>query len=225
MRFSGFQGTSLVDYPDRVSSVLFTPGCNMRCPFCHNWRIVVEPRGPYLSEDEALHILRKRRMFVDAVVISGGEPTIHEGLPRFLKKLSEDGFSVKLDTNGLRPDILKECLGYVDYVAMDIKTSFDRYGELGAGPTDTLLESTELLKKGLVDYEFRCTAVPNFVNKETVIAMGRVVSGAKRFAFQQFIPDDTLVSSFTRVSPYNVTMIRELGELIAGFVDEVILRI
>jgi pyruvate formate lyase activating enzyme len=225
LRFCGFRGSSLVDYPDRVASVLFAPGCNLRCPFCHNWRIVVDPEEPFLSEDEALEILEERRGFIDSVVVTGGEPTIQEGLPDFLGRLKEQGFSVKLDTNGMRPDVLRECLGYVDYVAMDFKTSPDRYGELDGGSSDALLESVKLLLEGSVDYEFRCTVVPGFVDERAVLEMARAVSGARRFVFQQFVPGDTLNPGFRGKEPFNSSVIEGFGELIEGFVDEVILRV
>ena len=214
-----------MDYPDRVSSVLFTPGCNLRCPFCHNWKIVTEPEEPFLSEDEALEILKKRQSFIASVVITGGEPTFQEGLPDFLKKLKEESFSVKLDTNGMSPDVLRECLGLVDYVAMDFKTAPGRYGELGGGSTEALLESVGLLLEGYVDYEFRCTVVPGFVDEGAVLEMGKAVSGAKRFAFQQFNPGDTLDSGFRDVTPFSVGVIEGFGELMGSFVDEVILRV
>ena len=111
MKFSGIQKTSLLDYPDKVASVLFTPGCNLRCPFCHNWRIAVNPQPPFLQEAAALEILESRKKYVDAVVVTGGEPCMHKELPKFLAKLKERGFSVKLDTNGFFPEVLEECLG------------------------------------------------------------------------------------------------------------------
>ena len=225
MRFCGFQGSTLVDYPDRVSSVLFTLGCNLRCPFCHNWKIVMEPEEPFLSEDEALDILRERRGFIDSVVVTGGEPTFQEGLPEFLGRLQEEGFSVKLDTNGMRPDVLGECLGLVDYVAMDFKTAPGRYGELGGGSSEALLESVGLLLGGDVDYEFRCTVVPGFVDEGAVLEMGRAVSGARRFVFQQFVSGDTLDSRFRDVAPFSVGVIEVFGELMESFVDEVVLRV
>jgi pyruvate formate lyase activating enzyme len=127
MKFSGLLKTSLVDFPNRISSVLFTPGCNLRCPFCHNWRIVVDPKPPFLTEENALRILEERKKYVDAVVITGGEPTIHKELPKFLKKLKEKAFDVKLDTNGLDSRMLEECLPYLDYVALDVKTSPSKF--------------------------------------------------------------------------------------------------
>ena len=97
--FGGIQKTSLIDFPDRIATVLFTPGCNLRCPFCHNWRLVLEPKGPFLSEKDVLQILESRKRHVDAVVVTGGEPTMHVDLSEFLMELKERGFRVKLDTN------------------------------------------------------------------------------------------------------------------------------
>ena len=185
----------------------------------------MEPEEPFLSEDEALEILRERRGFIDSVVVTGGEPTFQEGLPDFLGRLQEEGFSVKLDTNGIRPDVLGECLGLVAYVAMDFKTAPGRYGELGGGSAEALLESVGLLLEGNVDYEFRCTVVPGFVDEGAVLEMGKVVSGARRFVFQQFVSGDTLDSGFRGVAPFSVGVIEGFGELMGSFVDEVILRV
>jgi len=127
MKFSGIQKTSLIDFPDRLATVLFAPDCNLRCPFCHNWRIVLDPKPPFLNEETAIRILEKRRNYVDAVAITGGEPTMHKEIPKFLKKLKEVGFAVKLDTNGFFPQVLKECMPHVNYVALDLKTSLEKY--------------------------------------------------------------------------------------------------
>ncbi len=135
----------------------------MRCGFCHNWRIAVNPQPPFLQEATALELLDARKKYVDAVVVTGGEPCMHKELPKFLGKLKDRGFLVKLDTNGCFPDLLEECLGNVDYVALDVKTSPEKYSRLGASETDWLLKSVELLKLGKVDYEFRTTLVPDLV--------------------------------------------------------------
>ena len=185
----------------------------------------MEPEEPFLSEEEALDRLGERRGFIDSVVVTGGEPTIQEGLPGFLRTLQEGGFSVKLDTNGMRPDVLGECLDLVDYVAMDFKTAPGRYGELGGGSSEALLESVGLLLEGGVDYEFRCTAVPGFVDEGAILEMGRAVSGARRFVFQQFVPGDTLDPGFRDVTPFSVGVIEGFGELMESYVDEVVLRV
>ncbi len=225
MKFSGIQKTSLIDFPGTISSILFTPGCNLRCPYCHNWRLVLNPKGPFLSEEEALQILESRRKYVDAVTITGGEPTIHNDLPGFLKRLKEHGYKVKLDSNGLLPDELERCLPYVDYVAVDVKTSLNRYTELGVDNAEPLLRTIDLLRGGSIDYEFRCTVVPGFVDEENISNMGGMVEGAKRFAFQQFVPGDTLDPAFNSVKPYSNEKIKNLANIMASYVDEIILRI
>src|SRR5512135_2551299 len=169
MKFSGLQKISLADYPNKVASVLFTPGCNLRCGFCHNWRIVTDPKPPFLQEAQALEILEKRKHYVDAVVVTGGEPCMHKELPRFLSKLKERGFMVKLDTNGCFPEVLEECLGNIDYVAMDVKTSLDNYRLLGVEDTKSIVRSIEMLKTGKIPYEFRTTVVPGLITAEDVV--------------------------------------------------------
>src|SRR5208282_5957337 len=185
MEFSAIQKTSLIDYPNRIASVLFTPGCNLRCPYCHNWRVVLDPKPPFLQEEVALKILESRKKYVDAVVITGGEPTLHRDLPMFLKKLKEKGFAVKLDTNGFCPQVLEESLPYLDYVALDVKTSLKKYARLGAKDVAPLLRTIEILKTGKVEYEFRTTVVPGFVEREDLTAIGEIIKGAKNFALQQ----------------------------------------
>jgi pyruvate formate lyase activating enzyme len=225
MKFSGLQKTSLVDYPDKMSSVLFTPGCDLRCPFCHNWRIVINPQPPFLHEITALRILESRKKYVDAIVVTGGEPTIHKEVPSFLRKLKEKGFSVKFDTNGLNPRVLEECLPYVDYVALDVKTSLEKYHLLGAKDTIGFLQTIEMLKTGKVDYEFRTTVVPGLVNVEDVPKIGELARGAKAFALQQFVSGDTLDKSFSALKPYSSQVIAGFGETIKKFTENVVLRI
>lgn len=225
MKFSGLQKTSLLDYPDRVASVLFTPGCNLRCPFCHNWRIAINPQPPFLQEGVALEILEKRRRYVDAVVVTGGEPCMHKELPKFLAKLKERGFLVKLDTNGFFPDVLEECLGYVDYVAMDVKTCKEKYELLGAKDTVGLLRAMETLKTGKVPFEFRTTVVPQIVTAQDAEGIGELVKGSKIHALQQFIPDDTLDKKFQTLRPYAPETITEFAQIIGKYTESVQLRL
>jgi pyruvate formate lyase activating enzyme len=225
MKFSGLQKTSLADFPDRVASVIFTPGCNLRCPFCHNWRIVVEPKPPFLNEEATLRILDERKGFVDSVVVSGGEPTIHRDLPRFLGKLKDLGFMIKLDTNGFNSQVLEECLPFVDFVALDVKTSLGKYGRLGAGDTAEFVRTVEMLKTGKVDYEFRATVVPGFVDAEDVPRIGELVRGARAFVFQQFVAGDTLDKSFGLVKPYSPECIMGFAESMQKYAENVTLRV
>lgn len=225
MKFSGIQKTSLIDYPNKVASVLYTPGCNLRCPFCHNWRIAMDPKPPFLQENVALGILEKRKKYVDAVVITGGEPTMHKELPRFLAKLKARGFLVKLDTNGFYPDVLEECLPYVDYVALDVKTSLDKYEQLGAKDTTGLMRTIKILKTGKVSYEFRTTVVPEFVTAMDITRIGEFVKGARIHALQQFRPQDTLDKRFEALKPYAPETMAEFAENMKNYAENVILRV
>jgi len=225
MKLSGIQKTSLIDFPDRLSTVLFAPGCNLRCPFCHNWRIVLDPKPPFLNEETVIRILENRKKYVDAVVVTGGEPTLHKEIPRFLKKLKERGFTIKLDTNGFYPQVLEECLSYLDYVALDIKTSLEKYARLGAKDTADLLQTIETLKSGKVEYEFRTTVVPGFVDAGDIPKIGELVKGAETFAFQQFVSDDTLDKTFKTLKPYSPETILEFSETMKKYAEKIILRV
>ena len=225
MRFAGFQKTSLIDYPDRVASVLFTAGCNLRCPYCHNGELVQGYAGPFHEEEEILEDLLARKRYVDSVVVSEGEPTLNPRLPVFLERLKEHGFNVKLDTNGLKPDALRECMPFLDYIAMDVKTSLQNYASLGALDTTPIMESINIIKDCGLDYEFRCTAVPGFVETETVQKIGGMVRGAKRFVFQQYKPEKTLDPEYNEVKPHSDERIREFAEMIGDYVDKVVLRV
>ena len=225
MKFSGLQKISLIDYPDKIASVLFTPGCNLRCGFCHNWRIAVDPKPPFLQEAQALEILEKRKRYVDAVVVTGGEPCMHKELPKFLAKLKARGFLVKLDTNGFFPEVLEECLGSVDYVALDVKTCLEKYTLLGAKDTAGLVRSVEMLKTGKVPCEFRTTAVPELVTADDVPCIGELVRGARTHAFQQFVPQDTLDKRFEGLKPYASEIIEGFAGTMRKYAENTLLRV
>lgn len=224
MKFSGLQKTSLIDFPNRICSVLFAPGCNLRCPFCHNWRIAVDPKPPFLTEEIALKILDERKKYVDAIVVSGGEPTIHKELPRFLRKLKDRGFALKLDTNGFESRILEECLPYLDYVALDVKTSPQKYQSLGAKDTSELVRTIEILRMGKIDYEFRTTVVPGFVDAQDIHAISELVKGGGTWALQQFVPGDTLDKRMDAVKPYPPETLDKYADILKGYVERIIIR-
>jgi pyruvate formate lyase activating enzyme len=225
MKFSGLQKVSLLDYPDKIASVLFTPGCNLRCPYCHNWKIATDPQPPFLQEAAALEILEKRKKYVDAVVITGGEPCMHKELPKFLAKLKERGFYVKLDTNGFFPEILEECLGFVDYVALDVKTCPEKYKQLGAEDTGNLMKSIEMLKMGKVPYEFRTTIVPELVTLQDADRIGELTKGAKTHALQQYIPENTPDKHYQTLHPYSPETINELASILGKYSEKIVLRV
>jgi len=213
-----------VDFPNRVASVLFTPGCNLRCPYCHNWRIVVDPKPPFLNEETALGMLEARKKYVDAVVVTGGEPTLHKELPKFLKKLKERGFSVKLDTNGFYPEVLEECLPYADYVALDVKTSLDKYPRLGAKEMASFLRAVEMLKTGKVEYEFRTTVVPGFVDAEDISKIGELARGTKTLVLQQFVTGDTLDKNLSTLKPYGEETLTKFARSMENYAGNMVLR-
>jgi pyruvate formate lyase activating enzyme len=224
MKFSGLQKTSLLDYPDKIASVLFTPGCNLRCPYCHNWKIATDPQPPFLQEATALEILESRKKYVDSVVVTGGEPCMHKELPKFLAKLKERGFFVKLDTNGFFPETLEECLPYVDYVAMDVKTCPEKYKMLGAKDTQSMLKSMEILKTGKVTYEFRTTLVPELVTLQDADRIGELTKGSKIHALQQFVPESTMDKHFQSVQPYAPEKLSEFAGILGKYTEHVVLR-
>ena len=178
-----------------------------------------------MSEENVFQILESRKRFVDAVVITGGEPTMHPDIPQFLKKLKERGFAIKMDTNGSFPDVLERCLPYLDYVAVDVKTCLERYGLLGAKDMSKYLRTIEMLKQGSTDYEFRSTVVPGFVEERYIPKMGELVKGTKRFVFQQFDPRDTLDKKFNTIKPHSPETIAHFADMMNDYVEEIILRI
>ena len=190
MNIQGFSKTSLLDYPGHIAAVVFTGGCNFRCPFCHNSDLVLTPSAEY-TEEEVLAVLKKRRGILEGVCITGGEATLQPGLIDFMRKLRELGYKIKLDTNGYRPDVLRAVLneGLVDYVAMDIKNSLPKY-PLTAGISnfrkEDISESISLLMTSTVDYEFRTTVVHELHTEEDLIEIAHMLTGCRHYFLQSF---------------------------------------
>ena len=186
---------TLLDYPGKVACTVFLQGCNFRCPFCHNSGLLSSAGDPEIPTEELLTFLKKRQGLLDGVCITGGEPTLHKELPELIRTIKELGFSVKLDTNGFRPAVLKELAGMLDYVAMDIKNCPARYGEtagLPQIPLSHIEESMVFLIEGSLDYEFRTTVVQEFHTREDIDAMGKW--------FQKLSPDRKVEKYF--LQPY-----------------------
>ena len=196
----GIQKLTLLDYPGRVACTLFTGGCNFRCPFCQNSALLPCHKKGYLDTAEVLAFLEQRRKkgLLDGVCITGGEPLLQEDIAAFLKELKQMGYAVKLDTNGSFPDRLQALIeaGLVDYVAMDIKNSPERYAET-SGTTglyhDAVMRSVELLKQGLVPYEFRTTVVKEFHDAESFQQIAKWISGAEAYYLQSFVDSDEVL--------------------------------
>jgi len=191
MVFSGFQKLTLLDFPGKIACILFTGGCNFRCPFCHNASLVRLKDTQEYSTEEILSFLKKRQGILEGVCISGGEPLLQNGLSDFLREVKALGYSVKLDTNGSFPKKLKALVeeGLVDYVAMDIKNSFEKYEETAGAKVDAdaIKESMEFLLADNVEYEFRTTLVKELHTAEDVESIAKTIKGAKKYFLQNFV--------------------------------------
>ncbi len=198
MELGGLQKLTLLDYPGQVACTIFTAGCNLRCPFCHNAGLVTRPVEAGLQQEELLAFLKKRQGLLDGVCITGGEPLLHPDLPGLIQKIKDLGYRVKLDTNGTFPQKLQQILqdGLCDYVAMDIKNAPRRYGEtvgMDAGAVlPAVQKSVELLLGGQVDYEFRTTLVAQFHSIEEFYELGPWLQGARHYYLQRFVDSGDL---------------------------------
>lgn len=201
MKFYGMQKMTLLDYPGYVACTLFTGGCNFRCPFCHNALLVLDLDENYtIPEEEVLAFLKKRQGLLDGVCVTGGEPLINKDIGDFLSKVKELGFKIKLDTNGTNPALLKELVSQklVDYVAVDIKNSPEKYAEtvgLKSFDMSTINETVNFLMNGSVDYEFRTTVTKQFHTEKSMEEAARFIRGAKRYFLQNFVDSGNLIGS------------------------------
>ena len=196
----GFEKFSMVDYDGKIACTVFTGGCNFRCPFCHNGALVVgDVKSQEISIDEVFDYLTKRKGLVDAVCVTGGEATLQPDLAEFYEKVRAMGYATKLDTNGLRPDVLKDLLdrGLLDYVAMDIKNSKAKYA-LTTGVKNVDLakieESVNILKNSNVDYEFRTTLIKEFHDENDMREIADWIKGAKRYFMQHYNDTEGCIS-------------------------------
>ena len=202
MQIFGLQKTSLLDYPGKLASVIFTGGCNMNCPFCHNSELITLPKSGRISEEEGLSHLIKRRFTLEGVVITGGECTLQKDLKEFCKKVKELGYLIKIDTNGTNPGVIKALVSekLIDYVAMDIKNSKEKYpATCGWNAVDLqkIQETINYLMENHIDYEFRTTVIPEFHTPEDMENIGDWIKGAKSLYLQAFkksdaVPDQSL---------------------------------
>ena len=222
MKIQGLQKLTLLDYPGRIACTVFLGGCNFRCPFCHNGGLALGGDSDgIMSVEELLAFLDSRRGRLQAVCISGGEPTLRPDLPALIGEIKSRGFEVKLDTNGTNPEMLSLLIadGLVDYVAMDIKNSPDKYAlttglisnsEFQISNFNAVRESAALLMKGRVDFEFRTTLVKELHTADDLEAIGKWLSGGEKYFLQTYRDEgDLLVGGFTAFSP------EETGELLA----------
>jgi len=207
MTFGGLEKFTLIDYPGKIACVAYTIGCNFRCPYCHNPELVDETVEARITEKELFDFLGERTHMLEGVVITGGEPTMHEDLPSVMERVKSLGYLVKLDTNGTNPVMLHQVVegGLADYVAMDIKSPMRKYSATVARPVDieAIQSSIDFLLSSPVEYEFRTTVIKGMQLPEDIDEIGKEIKGARRYFLQKFIPTKILNPQFIKKTTYS----------------------
>ena len=227
MNIQGLQKMTLLDFPGRVACTVFLSGCDFRCPFCHNGELLDGTAETLMTDRELLAFLEKRKGLLDGVAFTGGEPTLRPDLPALMAEIRAMGFAVKLDTNGNHPDALRRILGkgLVDYVAMDVKNSPERYGETIGIPgfdVSNIEKSLTLLKMSGVDYELRTTVVKEFHDEDSFRAIGPWIAGAKRYFLQCFTDRDTVPRQGLHAPEKDE--LERFADIVRPYVQEISLR-
>lgn len=227
MEFQGINKLSLLDYPGKVCAILYVDKCNFHCDYCHNWNTLIAPNdNEDIFFDDILSFLKKRVGVLDAVVISGGEPTLMPDLEDKIRQIKELGYLVKLDTNGSHPEVVRNLInkGLLDYIAMDIKSSIDEYHRFTNNKDliPQVKESISLLKENKVDYEFRMTLMEEYHNEEIIKKVGELIQGSKRIFLQQFKDSDGVANK--NLHPVDEGLANHYVEILSQYVDEVSLR-
>jgi pyruvate formate lyase activating enzyme len=229
-RIAGFNRTSLLDWDGCVTAVIYLPSCNFRCPFCHNRELVLTPE---VYEDVPLEFvegyIEENREFLDGIVITGGEPTIHRDLPELVKRVKALGMKVKLDTNGTNPEMLKDLIdaGLLDYVAMDLKAPLDEgYDDLAGAKVDLskVKRSIEIIMGSGIDYEFRTTMVPILLKPEDYERMAAYIGTARKMVLQHFSPRNTIDPNLSVVKPLDEGKVRAIAERCKPYVRKLVIR-
>jgi len=234
MEIKGFVGVSLIDWDGKVSSVFFLPSCNMRCPFCYNTKLVLQSNQlPTVSLEKILNYLKKNKGWIDGVVITGGEPTIHEDLPILCQEIKKLDFLVKLDTNGTNPKMIRTLIdkGLIDYIAMDVKAPFteEKYSKASGAKMTTLLakieQTTQTLLEDGIDYEFRTTLVPTLHTKSDIKEMCEKIKGCRKYVLQNFRADvETIDPNFQKLKAFSKADIESFFRAAKNLIPNTILR-
>ena len=223
----GFQKTSLLDFPQKIACIVFTPRCNFQCGYCHNPELNGKKEA-VIELPSFFSFLESRKGKLDGIVITGGEPTLQKGLYQFIFEIKSKGFAVKLDTNGSNPELLKKLIEdkLVDYVAMDIKAPFDKYHDVIKTkiPLEEIKKSIDILLENKIDYEFRTTVVKEQLNFDDFEKIGELIKGAKKYFLQKFEPSKTLDPEFMNYSTYSNLEFETISGILSKFVDFVKVR-
>ncbi|MBM4270578.1 MAG: anaerobic ribonucleoside-triphosphate reductase activating protein [Deltaproteobacteria bacterium] len=229
MQIGALQKVSLIEYPGKICAVVFTQGCNFKCPYCHNPELVKpDLYGECLREDEILSFLEKRRGKLDAVNITGGEPTIQHDLIDFVKRVKKKGYLVKVDSNGSVPEVLKALIKgkEVDYIAMDIKGPLDKYNTITRSQIqeDVIKESIEIIMRSDVPYEFRTTVSKSLLGENDLLEIGNLIRNARLYILQQFVPSKTLDKKFMKEETYSRKELESIAQKLIRKIPQVLVR-
>jgi len=224
VEIKGIEKFAPKDFPGFISATIFVGGCNFRCPFCHNADLVLKPESLASFPAEVfLGFLDSRRDWLEAICISGGEPLIHDDLESLLRIVKDRSLKAKIDTNGTFPERLQALIesGLLDCIAMDVKTSLDKYRKVSASnvKSSSLLKSIEIIRESGLDYVFRTTAVPGLVDSDDLLEIGRLLEGAKTFQLQQFVPLNTLDRELGKTVPYSKSELQGMAESLKPFFE------
>lgn len=228
MLILGLQKTTLLDYPGKVASTIFTGGCNFRCPYCHNRDLVITPKNVLAySEDEIFEHLKAKKKILDGVCITGGEPTLHKDLPEFIKKIKDLGLLVKLDSNGTNPKMLSSLIDekLIDYVAMDIKQCKEKYNEIACMANfdiGLIEESVSILKENRVGYEFRTTVAKELHSLSDMEAIGQWLKGDSYYYIQSYKESDQVINPI--FSPHDISTLNAIVDVVKPLVPNTFLR-
>ncbi|KUK77605.1 MAG: Uncharacterized protein XD93_0212 [candidate division WS6 bacterium 34_10] len=227
MLIAGFEKNTLLDYPGKIASIIFTYGCNLKCPYCHNPELVIHPcqKENLYSEDYILDYLKHREGLIDALVITGGEPTLQSDLIPFIKRVKELGILVKLDTNGILDDIVEDIIkqDIVDYWAMDIKYPTEYFNEYGLD-SKSIEKSIEMIMNSGKEYEFRTTYVKGIHSIEDAKSIGKMIKGAKNYYIQNFRKGKTINPKLNESNSFTEKELEEIKKVISPYVKKVKIR-
>lgn len=226
MQIAGIQKTSLLDYPKKISAIIFTKGCNFHCGYCHNPELIKSSKEQIYNMSAFWDFLKSRQGKLDGIVITGGEPCLQDDIEEFIKKIKKLNFLVKLDTNGYFPEKLKKLIPNIDYIAMDIKAPLEKYNQITQVNIikEKIQESINIIKNSSIDYEFRTTVIKSQLTFEDFEKIGLLINGAKKYYLQKFIPSKILDQSLINETSYTDEEFNKIIKILQPYITEINLR-
>ena len=229
MRIGGLQKFSLIDYPNKICAIVFTQGCNFRCGYCHNPELVCPTEfGPTIPIKQIFSFLKSRQGKLEAITITGGEPTLQQNLIEFIAKIKKMGFLIKLDSNGSNPQVLKNIINskLVNYIAMDIKAPPRKYRKIAnqAINIKKIKQSINLILKTKIDYEFRTTVVKSQLCIDDFTNIGKLIKGARLYVLQKFVPSKAIDPKFLKQKTYTDLEFARIKTLMLNYVQRCIIK-